>query len=251
MGAIGSLSPQNAKERITSLRAATKGPFFVNMILQLLPTNPPEVLAPCLEAGAPIIQFSWGVPAREAVSMVRAAGARFGMQVTSGESARVALDAGADFLVCQGTEAGGHVQAHRGLYEALPAVLEEAKEKPVIAAGGIGNGAGIYRALKAGASAALLGTRFVATQESNAHTNTRKRWSARKLPTRHSRCAFKTVGWRSIEHCGIRPSSLGRQQGARNPASVPAKATISLLAPTDRMFAAIPTTSRWLAARGV
>ncbi len=71
-------------------------------------------------------------------------------------------------------EAGGHVQAHRGLFEALPAVLDEAKDKPVIAAGGIGDGRGIYRALSAGASAAMLGTRFVATVESNAHAEYKK-----------------------------------------------------------------------------
>lgn len=91
------------------------------------------------------------------------------MQVTSKESAKAALDLGADYLVCQGTEAGGHVQATRGLYEALPKVLEEAKEKPVVASGGIGNGECIRKALLAGASAAMLGTRFVATLESNGH----------------------------------------------------------------------------------
>jgi len=80
-----------------------------------------------------------------------------------------ALDAGADYLVCQGTEAGGHVQASRGLYEGLPIVLDEAKGKPVIASGGIGNGQGIRQALSAGASGAMLGTRFVATLECPAH----------------------------------------------------------------------------------
>jgi nitronate monooxygenase len=83
--------------------------------------------------------------------------------------ARAALDLGADYLVCQGTEAGGHVQATRGLYETLPLVVDEAKQIPVVAAGGIGNGEGIRKALLAGASAAALGTRFVATVESNAH----------------------------------------------------------------------------------
>jgi nitronate monooxygenase len=174
MGALGTLNAGNAKERVTSLRAATKGPFFVNMILQLYPANPPDILPICLDAGAPIVQFSWGIPSREAVSMIRVAHARFGMQVTSRESARAALDAGADFLICQGTEAGGHVQAHRGLYEVLPEVLDEAKETPVVAAGGIGNGAAIYKALSAGAGAALLGTRFVATAESNAHEQYKK-----------------------------------------------------------------------------
>lgn len=85
------------------------------------------------------------------VSAIRAAKAKLAMQVSSAESARAALDLGADYLVCQGTEAGGHVQASRGLYEALPIVLEEAREKPVVAAGGIGNGQGIRKALLAGA----------------------------------------------------------------------------------------------------
>jgi Nitronate monooxygenase len=84
-------------------------------------------------------------------------------------SARAALDLGADYLVCQGTEAGGHVQAARGLYKTLPIVLEESRQTPVIASGGIGDGQGIRRALLAGASAAMLGTRFVSTIESNAH----------------------------------------------------------------------------------
>ena len=94
-------------------------------------------LQAALDAGAPAVQFSWGLPPKEAISAIRAAGAKLGMQVTSAESAM------ADYLVCQGTEAGGHVQATRGLYEALPNVLEEAKQKPVIASGGIGNGEGI------------------------------------------------------------------------------------------------------------
>jgi nitronate monooxygenase len=85
------------------------------------------------------------------------------------ESARAALDLGADYLVCQGTEAGGHVQANRELYKILPEVLNEARQIPVVASGGIGNGQGIGKALLAGASAAMLGTRFVATVESNAH----------------------------------------------------------------------------------
>jgi nitronate monooxygenase len=128
-----------------------------------------KALRTALDAGAPIVQFSWGVPTKEAISAIRAADAKLGIQVTSSESARAALDLGADYLVCQGTEAGGHVQATRGLYETLPTVLDEAKQKPVIASGGIGNGQGIRKALLAKASGAMLGTRFVATIESHAH----------------------------------------------------------------------------------
>jgi nitronate monooxygenase len=166
MGALASLdSPELARESVSKVRLATKGYFVVNFILDFGPT----ALQTALDSGAPIVQFSWGIPTKLMISAVRAAKAKLGMQVTSAESARAALDLGADYLVCQGTEAGGHVQATRGLYEALPIVLEEAREKPVIAAGGIGNGQGIHKALAAGASAAALGTRFVATVESNAH----------------------------------------------------------------------------------
>lgn len=176
MGALASLGDaQYASAAVSRVRTATKGSFFINFILALAPSSSrtsgyePTLLQAALDAGAPVVQFSWGMPTREAISAIRAAHAKLGMQVTSKESARAALDLGADYLVCQGTEAGGHVQATRGLYEALPIVLDEAKEKPVVASGGIGNGQAIRRALVAGASAAMLGTRFVATAESNAH----------------------------------------------------------------------------------
>jgi nitronate monooxygenase len=166
MGALASLAaPDDARIAVSKVRSATKGMFVINWILRVEPVS----LQPALDAGAPIVQFSWGMPTRDMMSAIRTAKAKLGMQVTSAESARAALDLGADYLVCQGTEAGGHVQATRELYETLPLVVSEAKQIPVIAAGGIGNGEGIRKALLAGASAAALGTRFVATVESNAH----------------------------------------------------------------------------------
>jgi nitronate monooxygenase len=131
------------------------------------------------------------------VSVIRQAGAKLRIQVTSAESARAALDVGADYLVCQGTEAGGHVQASRGLYETLPIVLREAKGKPVVASGGIGNGQAVRTALLAGASAAMLGTRFVATIESNAHPD----YKQALLPA-HARDTALTIcfqdGWPAL-----------------------------------------------------
>src|SRR5262245_8639477 len=97
----------------------------INYVLTLSAGKEPESLRAALDAGAPIVQFSWGLPAKATVSAIRQAGAKLGIQVTSAESARAALDVDADYLVCQGTEAGGHVQASRGLYEALPIVLRE------------------------------------------------------------------------------------------------------------------------------
>jgi nitronate monooxygenase len=171
-GAMGALAIsgwplERARDAVSKVREATKGAFFVNYILAY--GIEPLSLKAVLDAGAPIVQFSWGVPAKRSISAIRAAGAKMGMQITGAESARAALDAGADYLVCQGTEAGGHVQATRGLYESLPLVLEQAKQIPVIASGGIGNGQDIRKALLAGAWGAALGTRFLATIESNAH----------------------------------------------------------------------------------
>lgn len=163
--ALWPLSPDEARARVGRVRAATKNPFAVNYQLAFEPKS----LQAALDAGAPIIQFSWGIPERNLVAAVRQAGAKLGIQVTSAESARAALDLGADYLVCQGTEAGGHVQAHSRLRETLPQVLDEAKETAVVAAGGIANGADIRTVLSAGAAAAMLGTRFVATLESFAH----------------------------------------------------------------------------------
>lgn len=198
MGAVGSLgNGENARAVVSKLRAATKGSFFVNIILHAQSANTPGVLAAALDAGAPVIQFSWGIPTRESVSLIRASGARFGMQVTSRESARMAVDLGADFLVCQGVEAGGHVQAHRGLLESLPLILEAANGKPVIAAGGIGDGRGIHRVLVAGAGAAMLGTRFVATVESNAHLDYKKALIAAKATDTALTVCFQD-GWPAL-----------------------------------------------------
>ena len=217
MGALGSLNAQTAKDRVAGLLAATKRPFFVNMILQLFPTNPPNILPICLDAGTRILQFSWGLPSAEAVRMIRSSGARFGVQVTSKENARAALDTGADFLICQGTEAGGHVQAHRGLYEALPIVLEEAKDRPVLAAGGIGDGAGIYKALSAGASAVVLGTRFVATRESNAHDEYKRALVGAKASDTALTLCFQT-GWPAL-HRVLRNSTFLAWEAAGCPSA--------------------------------
>jgi nitronate monooxygenase len=201
MGALAALSdPEEAHRTVSKVRSQTKGNFIVNFILQFEPT----ALQAALDAGAPNVLFSWGIPTKGMIAAVRAAGAKLGMQVTSAESARAAVDVGADYLVCQGTEAGGHVQATRTLYETLPIVLEVARDKPVVAAGGIGNGQGIYRALAAGASGAALGTRFVATAESHAHEDYK-----RALVAAHAKDTALTIcfqggdGW-SATHRALR-----------------------------------------------
>ena len=97
---------------------------------------------------------------------VRAAGARLVIQVTTLAEARQAVDLGADVIVAQGTEAGGH-GARNGwsTLAFVPVVADLAAPVPVLAEGGIADGRGLAAALALGASGALIGTRFLATTE--------------------------------------------------------------------------------------
>jgi nitronate monooxygenase len=216
-GAMGGMAlwqfpPDEASARVTKVRSTTNKPFFVNYAL----ARDSKSLPAALEAGAPIVQFSWGMPDRTLVVAVRQARAKMGVQVTSAESARAALDLGADYLVCQGTEAGGHVQANSPLLETLPKVLDEAKLTPVIAAGGIGNGAGIRAVLSAGASAAMLGTRFVATRENASHQEYKNALlKADKSDTVLTTC-FEG-GWPNATHRVLRNSTFIRWDAAGCP----------------------------------
>ena len=168
-GAMGAMAltwaePLAAAAQVRQVTGRTGVPFLVNFALAV----PPRSLAAALEAGAPVVTFSWGEPS-DHVSLVRSFGARLGIQVTTAEGARRAIQHGPDFLICQGVEAGGHVQATRELRTVLMEVLAAADGVPVVAAGGIGDGTAVAEVLRLGASAAMLGTRFVATQESRAH----------------------------------------------------------------------------------
>lgn len=168
MGAIG----LNA-ESVKRVKASTKGSFYCNHILSWGdPTS--ETLDEVLEAGPAAIEFSWGIPSKETASKIKSSATKLGIQVASKNGAKAALDLGADFLFCQGVEAGGHVQAYNTLYDELKEVLEVSPNIPVLAAGGIATGHDIRKALSAGASGVVMGTRFIATQESDIHDEYKK-----------------------------------------------------------------------------
>ena len=168
-GGLGSLaltwSDADAAARlVAAVRRRTRAPFIANFVLSFAPAS----LAAALEAGVPIVTFSWGMPGT-LVRTVHSFGAAVGVQVGTVDGARRALQQGCDFLICQGVEAGGHVQASLPLRALLPGVAAEAGPVPLIAAGGLADGADVAAALALGASGAMLGTRFVASAESDAH----------------------------------------------------------------------------------
>ena len=117
---------------------------------------------------ARVIEFFWAEPDAELVKPAKAEGALVAWQVGSAEEAVAAERAGADLVIAQGMEAGGHVRGKVGLLPLLAAVLE-AVPLPVVAAGGIAHPRTVAGVLAAGADAVRVGTAFVATDECNAH----------------------------------------------------------------------------------
>ncbi|WP_329578963.1 nitronate monooxygenase [Streptomyces sp. NBC_01003] len=118
-----------------------------------------------LEYGPRAVMLSFGDPSPYA-ERVRRAGALLILQVTDLEEAEQAADLGADVIVAQGTESGGHGARHgRSTLPFVPAVVDLVDPVPVLAAGGIADGRGVAAALVLGAAGALIGTRFQATTE--------------------------------------------------------------------------------------
>jgi len=174
-GGLGSMAltwrkPDAARELVLEVRGKTDRTFFANFVLHFEPRS----LGAALDAGVPMITFSWGDPGPY-VADVRSAGALLGLQATSAASALAMLEWQPDFLIVQGTEAGGHVQAHRPLVHTLLEVLGVAGSTPVFAAGGLATGADLARVMRLGAAGGVFGTRFVATLESEAHPGYRSR----------------------------------------------------------------------------
>ena len=156
-------------------RRRTRGAFGVNFIVDGWRDTPsgeiePDGMAAVRTAAtrARVVEFFYGPPDPALVEAGHAGGALVSWQVGSVAEARDAERAGCDFVVAQGIEAGGHVRGTSKLFVLLPEVLK-AVQLPVVAAGGIGDGATMGQALKAGASGVRIGTRFVAAVESEAH----------------------------------------------------------------------------------
>ncbi|MEU0439050.1 nitronate monooxygenase [Streptomyces sp. NPDC006186] len=135
-------------------------------------------LAVLLDNPVPVVSFHFGVPGQEALEALRRIGTYTLVTATTPEEALAVQRAGADAVIAQGVEAGGHQGTHRDDPEtdcggvgllALVAQIRETVTIPVVAAGGIMRGSQIAAVLAAGASAAQLGTAFLATPESGAH----------------------------------------------------------------------------------
>ncbi|MFF0157771.1 nitronate monooxygenase [Streptomyces sp. NPDC005263] len=135
-------------------------------------------LAVLLDNPVPVVSFHFGVPQPDVLDSLRRAGTLTLVTATTAEEALAVERAGADAVIAQGVEAGGHQGTHRDIPEtdgsgigllSLVAQIRETVRIPIVAAGGIMRGSQIAAVLAAGASAAQLGTAFLATAESGAN----------------------------------------------------------------------------------
>lgn len=136
----------------------------IGFILWALERNP-VALQVALDARPAAVMLSFGNPTPFA-GRVKDAGCKIICQVQSLAQARQAAEAGADVIIAQGRDAGGHSGTTRGTIGLVPAVVDAVAPIPVVAAGGIADGRGLAAALALGAAGISMGTRFTASRES-------------------------------------------------------------------------------------
>ena len=215
-GGLGSLAlawtPKEAAiERVRNLQTLTKKPFFVNYVLAFPVLSLEEVL----EAGVRVVTFAWGNP-KQLVQKCHDANTLVGVQVGTNDGAKSSRDFGVDFIICQGAEAGGHVQSTTALLSLVEDVIQSCPDIPIVAAGGLTDGEDIAKVMRAGADAVMLGTRFVATMESRAHPLYKQ-----ALVNANAEDAVMTIcfndGWENTLHRVLRNSTLMNWENAGCP----------------------------------
>lgn len=165
--ACGAMEPPRLAEEIAGTQALTDKPFGVNLIT--MHPRLDQLVDVCLAAKVGHIVFAGGIPPGSAIKKAKEGGAKVVCFAPALALAKKLVRSGADALVIEGSEAGGHigpVSLNVLAQEILPAM---AKEVPIFVAGGIGRGEAILSYLEMGAAGAQLGTRFVCASESIAH----------------------------------------------------------------------------------
>jgi NAD(P)H-dependent flavin oxidoreductase YrpB (nitropropane dioxygenase family) len=164
LGGINGGGPEALRAEIHRVRDLTSAPFSVNLWIHMLPAVP-AFFDVCLEMKVPSVTLSFGDPTPY-VARAHDAGVLVLHQAQTVAGAKLGAAAGVDAIIAQGGEAGGHTGSVATM-ALVPQVVDVAGSIPVIAAGGIGDGRGLVAALALGAQAVIMGTRFVASEESS------------------------------------------------------------------------------------
>jgi NAD(P)H-dependent flavin oxidoreductase YrpB (nitropropane dioxygenase family) len=172
LGALGchGLTVEQIRSAAHAIRERTDKPFALNFLLFRISD---ECFAAALAAKPEVIAFAWPQGDQQVkpyIERAHDAGAKVTFMVSDVAGARRAAEAGADVVVAQGTEGGGHVgwMASMAL---TPIVADAVAPVPVLSAGGFADGRGLAAALALGAAGVLLGTRFLASEESPLQDN--------------------------------------------------------------------------------
>jgi nitronate monooxygenase len=215
-GALGMLALSwsgDAGAAVHELRGLTEHPFGGNFGLQL---DQSDRLDSALEAGLRIVSLFWGDP-DPYVERIHTAGALLLHTIGSAEEAKRAVAAGADVIVAQGWEAGGHVWGQVGTLALIPAVVDAVAPTPVIAAGGIGDGRGVAAVLALGAQGAWVGTRFLMAEEAPVHPHYRQRLiEAAETDALWFPDLFDG-GWPDAPHRALRNATIAAWEAAGRP----------------------------------
>jgi nitronate monooxygenase/enoyl-[acyl-carrier protein] reductase II len=165
LGIIGALgrSPDDLRDEIRRVRALTSKPFGVNHVLCQVDDDAVELT---LAQRVPFLALSWG-RAEELTKRAHEAGLKVLHQVNTPEEAGVVAAEGADVIIAQGSEGGGHVGTAMSTMALVPQAVDLVRPVPVIATGGIADGRGLAAAIMLGAQGVMMGTRFLATVESH------------------------------------------------------------------------------------
>ena len=191
----------------------TTRPFGGNFVLT---SDHHRDLDQALEAGLKIVSFMWGDPSSY-IKAVHDAGGIVLHTVGSAEEARQAVGSGADVIVAQGWEAGGHVWGKVATLPLVPAVVDAVAPVPVIAAGGIGDARGVAAVLALGAQAAWLGTRFLLAEEMPIHEDYRRALIAAAETDPQWYPNLYDVGWPDSPHRALRNSTARAWDAAGRP----------------------------------
>ena len=172
LGLLGGASAPGEviREEIREVKKLTKKPFGVNVML--MSPHADEVAKVVVEEGIKVVTTGAGIPAKY-MPMWKEAGVKVIPVVASVAQAKMMEKAGADAVVAEGMESGGHIGETTTM--ALVPQVVDAVSIPVIAAGGIGDGRGVAAAFMLGAEAVQVGTRFVVAKESIVHANYKNR----------------------------------------------------------------------------
>lgn len=203
--ACGAMEPPRLAEEIAGTKALTQKPFGVNLIT--MHPRLDQLVDVCLEAKVGHIVFAGGIPPGSAIKKAKDGGAKVVCFAPALVLAKRMIRSGADALVIEGSEAGGHI-GPVSLNVLAQEILPHVTEVPVFVAGGIGRGEAILSYLEMGAAGVQLGTRFVCASESIAHPAFKQafiRGNARDaMPTVQLDDAFPVIPVRALQNAGTK-----------------------------------------------